>query len=475
MQFNSLKAYLLFIVSYGTCLRHHCIFNFFSPIPSLQSKVNDFSSGDSTTIKCIYQSIASSKIPVEGSSDDAKFLTANDFGVFDGVGSWNKIGVDCGKYTSSLASSCRSMLSVERNSVGRLYRSSRKSEINLVQVLNFAQENAKRNDLVGSTTVCMVSIDEVQRYANILNLGDSGTYIFRRPKENAAKSSRSISSCADLVFRTEAKQHFFDTPFQIGNSNNIPSATNYFSELNGESLITSTKYGSIPFDKPSDSSVFSVPLEVGDVVLVATDGLFDNINTNDIMKIIVDNIFMNIKDISDSESIDDAIKVALQTLLRTAQFNAASHAADNITPWSVSTAKEMLRIRRQIESSIFAWGKSEWSIFEDYIIGLPQFAEAIASDSSYNGQVEVDENENEVFITVDAKCDAIKDLFRSRTYPSFLPAFLNGGDSYSSYDYSEKTNSFRVTVKIGSRTVPVRIQVAGGKPDDITIILVVIA
>lgn len=458
-------VYLIFTaIHYGSCWRYNFIFNSLAPIPSLKSQYNDFFNGDSSPLKCVCKSIASSKDSCKRSSDDSSFIAVNDFGVFDGVGSWNKFGVDCGKYTSSLASSCEAILSVERNSIRKVYRGSRKSEINLVEVLNFAAENAKRNDFVGSTTVCMVSIDEVQQRANILNLGDSGAYIFRRPKETFSKSI----SCAELIFRTESRQHFFDTPFQIGNSNNIPIAANYFGELDTQSLIVSSKVGSIPFDKPSDSSVCSIPVEVGDVLLVATDGLFDNISTSDLIEIIGENIFKNIDDITDSRNIDDVIQLALQTLLETAQCNAVSHAVDNITPWSVATAKEILRIRRQIETSIFALSKNEWKNFEDYIIGLPEFARTVpASDSSKAG-------EDEVVLTVDAKCDAVKDLLGSKNYQSFLPAFIFGGDSYSNYDYSEQTNSFLATVKIGSRTVPVRIRVRGGKPDDITIVLVLI-
>eukprot|EP01036_Dinobryon_divergens_P024494 gene24494-32948_t len=247
-------------------------------------------------------------------------------------------------------------------------------------------------------------------------------------------------------------------------------AANYFSELNTQSFIVSNKVGSIPFDKPSDSSVRSIPVEVGDVLLVATDGLFDNIRASDLINIIAKNIYVKIDENSDSRYIDDAIELTLQALLETAQINAVSHSVDNITPWSVATTKEMLRIRRQIETSIFALGKNEWNIFEDYITGLPEFERAlIASDSSYNKR----EGKDEVVVTVDAKCDAVKDLLGAKNYQSFLPTFLFG-DSYSNYDYSEQTNSFLATVKVGSRAVPVRIRVRGGKPDDITIILVLI-
>ena len=47
-------------------------------------------------------------------------------------------------------------------------------------------------------------------------------------------------------------------------------------------------YSGIPehggsFEKPSDASTFTVPVEAGDLVLLATDGLFDNLDLEEIV------------------------------------------------------------------------------------------------------------------------------------------------------------------------------------------------
>jgi len=80
----------------------------------------------------------------------------------------------------------------------------------------------------------------VFRYVRAANVGDSCFMVVRRGR---------------VLFRSPSQQHEFNFPFQLG----------------GE--------GS---DKVSDAQCFMVPVQVGDVVVMGTDGLFDNVFDKDV-------------------------------------------------------------------------------------------------------------------------------------------------------------------------------------------------
>ena len=61
------------------------------------------------------------------------------------------------------------------------------------------------------------------------------------------------------IFRTEEQQHSFNFPYQLG---------------------TGSK------DRPCDAQFFTVQIQEGDLVLVGSDGLFDNLFDEDILSII---------------------------------------------------------------------------------------------------------------------------------------------------------------------------------------------
>uniref|UniRef100_A0A8C4NFB0 Protein phosphatase n=1 Tax=Eptatretus burgeri TaxID=7764 RepID=A0A8C4NFB0_EPTBU len=96
---------------------------------------------------------------------------------------------------------------------------------------------------IGSSTACVVVLDRTSRRLFAANLGDSGFVVVR---------------AGVVVHRSNEQQHYFNTPYQLAIA--PPEAQN---------LALS--------DSPdmADSSWFSV--ELGDVIVTATDGLFDNL------------------------------------------------------------------------------------------------------------------------------------------------------------------------------------------------------
>jgi protein phosphatase PTC7 len=94
--------------------------------------------------------------------------------------------------------------------------------------------------IIGSTTECIISVDLLNSKFLYSNLGDSGFMLIRRGK---------------IVKRTEEQLHGFNCPYQLGNGST---------------------------DLPIHASVGSVDIEPGDILLVATDGVFDNVSDTEL-------------------------------------------------------------------------------------------------------------------------------------------------------------------------------------------------
>ncbi|KAF9307497.1 hypothetical protein BGZ91_008426, partial [Linnemannia elongata] len=116
--------------------------------------------------------------------------------------------------------------------------------VNPVQILQKSYEqsarDAKKEGLIGSSTACLAILrdDELR----IANLGDCGVSIIRRN---------------EFIFRTEEQQHSFNYPYQLGTGST---------------------------DSPTDAQVFTVKVESGDIVVMGTDGIFDNLFDEDILE-----------------------------------------------------------------------------------------------------------------------------------------------------------------------------------------------
>jgi len=164
--------------------------------------------------------------------EDAHFISNDNsvIGVADGVGGWEALGVDSGLYSRSLMNfACISANTGIKNPV---------------ELLKIAHERCL--NIQGSTTACIISLIDNKLHA--ANLGDSGFLIIRN---------------GNLVFKTKEQQHYFNCPFQIGSSR----------------------------DMPEDAQRIVVEdVQVGDIIVACTDGVFDNLFTEAIVRIVNDSI-----------------------------------------------------------------------------------------------------------------------------------------------------------------------------------------
>ncbi|KAK9941057.1 hypothetical protein M0R45_017685 [Rubus argutus] len=154
---------------------------------------------------------------------DAHFICAkqNTIGVADGVGGWDKKGVDAGKYSRRLM--INAVISVLRN----------KHVIKPRHVLREAY-NKTRYVVLGSSTACIVTLRDGN--LDCVNVGDSGFLLFERNR---------------LCYRSLTRQTGYNRPCQLGNGSD--------------------------YDLLHSVDEMRVLARPGDVIVLGTDGLLDNL------------------------------------------------------------------------------------------------------------------------------------------------------------------------------------------------------
>lgn len=173
--------------------------------------------------------------------DDAwfttKYKTADVLGVADGVGGWRSYGIDPGEFSLHLMKTCERLVNLGR------FTPTNPSEL-LANSYYELLHNKKA--ILGSSTACVVLLNRENSTLYTANIGDSGFMVVRRGR---------------VIRRSEEQQHYFNTPFQL-------------------SLPPPGYRADVLSDRPESASSDNFPVEDGDVILVATDGVFDNLPQN---------------------------------------------------------------------------------------------------------------------------------------------------------------------------------------------------
>jgi len=159
---------------------------------------------------------------------------ADVIGVADGVGGWRQYGIDPGMFSNNLMRSC------ERLVQAGFFHGNLPSKL-LEQGFREMQEN--KQPIIGSSTACLMMLSHSDLKLYTANIGDSGFLVVR---------------CGEVVHRSQEQQHYFNTPFQLS----LPPT-----ELQSEVLA----------DRPESADQYEFAVEDGDVILLATDGIFDNV------------------------------------------------------------------------------------------------------------------------------------------------------------------------------------------------------
>ncbi|KAH8245430.1 hypothetical protein KR032_010376, partial [Drosophila birchii] len=159
---------------------------------------------------------------------------ADTLGVADGVGGWRTYGIDPGEFSQFLMRSCNRLATYRNFDPRRLDLLMKRAYVDLLE---------QKCPVLGSATVCLLSLNREESTVYTANIGDSGFL--------AVRSGR-------ILCRSQEQQHQFNTPYQLASP---PPC------LGGHFLI----------DSPDCADCQKFATRSGDVLLLATDGVFDNV------------------------------------------------------------------------------------------------------------------------------------------------------------------------------------------------------
>lgn len=203
--------------------------------------------------------------PRPASGQDAFFISSVGdtdsiaFGVVDGVGGWEESGVDPADFAHGL---CDYMASASRAFPSGFPEGFNTTVARPEELLEIGYQHVMDDSSIaaGGSTACIATAD-AQGRVEVANLGDSGFIHFGL---NAVR------------YVSPAQTHAFNTPYQLSK---LPPKM-----LEQMALFQS---GAKPFaEHPNDSAITNHQMRHGDVLVFATDGVWDNLSPQDSLEIV---------------------------------------------------------------------------------------------------------------------------------------------------------------------------------------------
>lgn len=177
--------------------------------------------------------------------DDACFISQTPsfyvLGVADGVGGWRAYGVDPGRFSRAVMRYCE-----------RLVLSGRSDLRNPGFLIAQSYEDVliSKDSILGSATLCIICLQRDEQRIYTASLGDCGFLVVRD---------------GQVIQRSIHQKHTFNTPFQLASP--PPIHSRHFHH-----------------DLPAQAAQTSIDVEPGDLLVVGTDGLFDNLTETMILE-----------------------------------------------------------------------------------------------------------------------------------------------------------------------------------------------
>ncbi|CAI5744705.1 unnamed protein product [Peronospora destructor] len=217
-------------------------------------------------------------------------------GIADGVGSWFEKGVSARRYAEEL-------MVAAHQAVQASY--AKDHDIEPSEILHAAWSTVLHNEIIGSSTACVLALDPEQGELHSINLGDSGFLIIRDKASDLETArlrgtldgslTRKITDSeldltpagrrkgAHVTYRSPQQLHYFNCPYQLG----FASADLVSSIAEDLARGTQSHMREKPlFETPENGMRLRVPVLEGDLIILATDGLFDNVDEEDLLEIV---------------------------------------------------------------------------------------------------------------------------------------------------------------------------------------------
>eukprot|EP00428_Durinskia_dybowskii_P073064 CAMPEP_0170412594 /NCGR_PEP_ID=MMETSP0117_2-20130122/31058_1 /TAXON_ID=400756 /ORGANISM="Durinskia baltica, Strain CSIRO CS-38" /LENGTH=574 /DNA_ID=CAMNT_0010670307 /DNA_START=151 /DNA_END=1875 /DNA_ORIENTATION=- len=221
--------------------------------------------------------------------------------VADGVGSWRQFGVDPRDYSHRLVDNAKRVIMSDMEHRQLIKHSPFDRDLDPVHPLDVIMDgnflmsyyvdldpvhpldvimdawNMTNSEcVVGSSTICIATLDKKLGQLSYSNVGDCGLLVIRNINTDVlgymhqTSGTLGVSTVPDrasglhIAYLSQQQLRSFNLPYQLGFSD-LPNTPN-------------------SFESPSDADTASISVLPGDVVILATDGLFDNMDLDDIVK-----------------------------------------------------------------------------------------------------------------------------------------------------------------------------------------------
>jgi len=243
--------------------------------------------------------------------EDACFACERVLGVADGVSGWKTYGIDSSAFSKKLMTQCEIEVRQQTNLAQTQAITSKKSLIpkaesyigldfqaNTIYTTKKIESNTSEYDKkvfektvdplrilsvayekvadIGSSTATVIALNRTKIEA--VNLGDSGFLHF------SLKNGQ-----YEVKNESKEQQHEFNVPYQLSR---LPGST-YFAEMKLKGLVKEARKlerilegNKICKDNPEAADKYEYEVADGDIIVVGTDGLFDNLSPTEIKKII---------------------------------------------------------------------------------------------------------------------------------------------------------------------------------------------
>lgn len=192
-------------------------------------------------------------------NEDSYFVASNCMGVADGVGGWNNYGVSSKDFANELMQNCKEIVE----------KSTKTPSLKKTAENAFYQVKSG-----GSAAWIMANLD--QDKLKVTNLGDCGLAVIRE-----------INGHSKLIFQTTPQEHSFNTPYQMSLALSKSQTDILKVKLSPKRFEEVTEQmKNVIKDSCSDADDYFLKVRSGDIIIMATDGLWDNVFPKEILTLL---------------------------------------------------------------------------------------------------------------------------------------------------------------------------------------------
>lgn len=202
--------------------------------------------------------------------EDAFFLSDHSLGVADGVGEWAAMGVNPRDFADELMNGSSAQLThlatnPQDDVTGK--------DLAQARAHDSLKEAFKAAKSYGSATAILVTLDAAAQSIGVANVGDSSFRLLRR------------NGRVQVAARTKEQQHSYNCPFQLVRKP-APEDFQALIDQGKEEFVKRCTDGSLPLDDdPECAQLYGFKVEEGDLLLVGSDGVFDNLYDDELCEL----------------------------------------------------------------------------------------------------------------------------------------------------------------------------------------------